>query len=156
MIEDIYYQNLRNGTLKFNDLTVGIILKTFEIDGESRMTDRPKMQEAGSFRSYNYPARQMYHLAGDLIGDTSEEYISRRLNFLSVTHPPDGGLQKFRYWGTLYIKYYGQNVFFNQVTVDGYPDIPMGSNPTVSPYTITMVAFDPWWTDKNTGVKYLI
>jgi hypothetical protein len=156
MIQNIYYTNLRNGTQNFNDLSVGVILKTFEIDGETRMTDRPKMQEGGNFRSFNYMGKQMLHLAGDIIGDTSEEYISRRLNFLSILHPPNSDIQKNRYWGTLYIQYYGQNVFSNQVTMDGYPMVEMGSNPTVSAYTATFIAFTPWWTDVITGKQVLI
>lgn len=156
MIETMYYKNLRNGRFDFN--TNVTPLHDFTIDGETRITDRPKMQQHGSFRSFNYLGFQSLHLAGDLIGDTSEEYITRRLDFYSTLCPDydNGRPQKERRWGTLFIKYYGQEVMQNDVTIDGYPTAEMGSNPTVSPYTVTFRAFDPYWVGTASGRRYLI
>jgi hypothetical protein len=154
MIEQIYYINA-NTQRRWTFNTNTCPLKTFETDQELRQTDRPKMQEGGSWRSYNYIGPQIIHLSGDLIGDTVEEYIDRRLDFLQVLAPPVGR-QKLRYWGTLYLKYYGQSIFHNAVTMEGYPDLDIGINPTVSPYTVSFRAFNPYWTKSAGGAQVLI
>jgi hypothetical protein len=154
MIESIYFINLRNQRWDFNTNTCP--LKSFEIDGETRMTDRSKAEEAGDWPGYNYLGRQLIHLAGDLIGDTSEEYITRRLSMMSIICPPEGR-QRNRRWGSLYIKYYGQETLQADCTVDGYPDLPMtGQNPTVTTYTVNFKIFNPYWQGVITGNKYLI
>ena len=158
MIEEIYFENFRAGADKrwtFNTNTCP--LKTFEIDGELKTTDRPKMQEPGDWQSFAYLGKLLVHLAGDLIGDTSEEYIDNRLRFMRVICPPwQPQPQKNRAWGTLYIKYYGVERFKGDCTCDGVPDPgDMGFNPTVSEYSVTFKVFNPYWIG-DSGNRYLI
>lgn len=114
------------------------------------------MQDAGDWQSFNYLGPQIIHLAGDLLADTTEAYITSRLDMMRILCPPPGR-QKYRRWGELYLKYYGQEIMKNAVTLDGYPDIPVdGTNPTVSPYTVNFKVFDPYWIGVGTGTTYLI
>lgn len=155
MIESFVFKNLRNQSWTFN--TNDCPMHEFNIEGASRMTDRPKMQQAGDWEGFNYLDHQIIHIEGDLIRDTTELYITARIQLLGMLHPPPGR-QKTRIWGTLEIKYYGMEIVKNRVTGDGYANMPMSaqSPSTVGPYQIAWKVFDPYWTGIGTGKRYLI
>src|SRR6266576_1090353 len=128
MIETLDFINLRNQTWHFNTTTCP--LKNFVVDGSTRMTDRARMQQAGDWQGFNYLDHELVHLEGDILQDTTELYIANRLSFMSIICPPPGR-QKNRRWGTLRLKYFGQEVMFNHCTGDSRPLLPIdATNPT--------------------------
>jgi hypothetical protein len=129
----------------------------FTIDGATRITDRAKMQQAGDWEGFNYLDHQIVRIEGDLIRDTTELYIAARLQLLAMLHPPPGR-QKIRAWGTIDIKYFGQEIMTNRVTGDSYANMPMTAQApsSVGPYQISWKIYDPFWTGKGTGRRYLI
>jgi hypothetical protein len=129
----------------------------FTIEGSTRMTDRPRMQQHGDWEGFNYLDHLTVHIEGDLIRDTTELYIAARMQLMAMLHPPPGR-QKSRIWGTLTVKYFGFEAVKNRTTGDSYASMPMSAQApsTVGPYMIQWKVFDPYWTGVGTGNRYLI
>ena len=155
MIESWTFTNLRNQSWSFNTDTCP--MHDFTIEGSTRMTDRPRMQQHGDWEGFNYLDHLTVHIEGDLIRDTTELYIAARMQLMAMLHPPPGR-QKSRIWGTLTVKYFGFEAVKNRTTGDSYASMPMSAQApsTVGPYMIQWKVFDPYWTGVGTGNRYLI
>jgi len=155
MIETCRFTNLRSQSLSFN--TDNLPLHDYHIDGETRGADRPHMQDHGDWQSYGYMGPVTVHLEGDIVYDTTENYITARLNMLDILVPPPGR-QRLRRWGTLYIKYTGQTYeFAGDCRLDGYPEIPLQAlYPSVSPFQVSFHVFEPHFTEIGTGRRVLV
>lgn len=155
MINAAKFVNLRNQTLDLNTDTLP--LHDYHIDGETRSTDRPHMQDHGSWKSFSYMGPVTVHMEGDIVYGTTADYITARLNMLDILLPPPGR-QRYRYWGTLYIKYEGQTNFFtSKCRHEGYPEIPLQAlYPSVSPFMLSFYCFEPHFTEEGTGARVAI
>lgn len=155
MIEKLNFVNMRNQTLQMNTATMP--LENFHADGETRATDRPKMQTHGSWKGFAYLGFVVWHAEGHLLADTTEDYITARLNIMDILIPPPGK-QRDRKWGTLYVRYTGMTEDLkNDCYHEGYPELPMEALfPSVTPFMFSFHCFDPFWTGVGTGRRITI
>ena len=154
MIETFDFVNIQNQTWHFNTDTCP--LTSFVVDGSTRMTDRPRMQQHGDWEGFNYLDHDLLHIEGDILRDTTEAYIADRLAIMDIICPPPGR-QNTRRWGKINLKYYGQEMMTANCTGDSRPSMPLqGLYPTVGPFQISFKIFDPFWTGVISGNRYLI
>jgi hypothetical protein len=144
MIELLNFKNVTGQTVQFNTTTLP--LTDFNVDVEHRRTERQKQQRHGIWPSFTLLGRMLIHIEGDILYNTSTEYITARLDMLDKLYPFNYERNPTaRKMGTLFLQYTGQPVFETDVALDGYPEIPMQAlYPGTTPYLITFVSFTPY------------
>lgn len=144
MIESIKFTNVNGSVLMFNeknDTQMPTTEMTTEVD--PRFTERPRSQQHGIYPAHTYWGKRLFHITGDVLTQTSAEYIQKRLAVMNALMPrPQLGQRKA---GDLEILYTGMvEPLTCEATLDGYPELPMAAlSPSRTPYQVNFKTFDP-------------
>jgi hypothetical protein len=141
VIESARFVNVNGAQVIFNDDDVPF--RRFQMTVDTRTSERPKGQRHGIWPARTYLGKRIFNCEGDLLLDTSAEYIIKRIELMNAVMPRQQ-LGQFAQ-GTLYIRFTGINEELSAVcAIDGWPEIPMEAlSPSRSPYLVNFKSFDP-------------
>jgi len=141
MIQSARFTNINGMFVDFN--TDQIPFNNFVTTVDMRFTEKDRSQEHGIYPGEEYMGKRLFHCEGDLLTNTSAEYIALRMSMIGALLPrPHLGMKAV---GTLDILFEGMTEHLTcECTLDGYPEIPLnGSSPSASPYQVNFKAYDP-------------
>jgi hypothetical protein len=130
----------------------------FHTEVEIRGEQRTKMQSEGIWPHYRYPGRRLISIIGDLLGNDSSDFNSKRISDLNILMPTAGVIQRQRKYGMVRIKFTGQGEYFRaDVSLDDYPSYPLeGLSPSRCTYEIAFLSFLPYLIGEGSGRFYYI
>lgn len=145
MIESVLFTSKNGQTMAFNDNYVPFNSFTTEVDW--RQESEEKQQEHGLWGSFPYLGKRVMRVEGDLLENTSDDYMLRRLALLGLFDPVEGE----KVLGTLAIQFSGiPEIISAEVGLDGYPELPMEAlSPSAGRYQIAWKADDPYLYGEN-------
>lgn len=121
-------------------------LEEFDTNIEFEGDDLAKMQDVGQWPNYKYPRKRIWTATGHILSDSTSQYWDRRKALLgpivgSGRITPYGARQH----GELHIQVDGDpNTYFSAVVLDDYEAPIAALYPTVTAFTFTWHAFDPF------------
>ena len=156
MIDSLIFTNLASETVELNTDTLP--LRRFDVQAAMRRGSRPKMQTQGVWPSFSYLGEALITCEGDILHNTSEAYITERMEIMRKLLPDPSYVQSQRKLGTLELDYTGMTeTMITDVTLDAYPSMPMEAlSPSVTPYLIVFVSFNPYFIGTTTGTRYFV
>lgn len=142
MIEELIFTNLLGDSFEFNTDTTPLHEFNTEVDVRTHDQDRP--QEHGIWPDYTWLGKRLYHLQGELLKDTSEQYIAERLAMIKALMPRPGSKVE-KHIGTLKLWLSGEAArMVANCTLDGWPELPMVAGaPARGAYAVNFKSFDP-------------
>lgn len=141
MISAARFVNINGATLLFNENDTPF--KAFDTDVEMRTFEAQKAQQHGLYPAETYYGKRTFHVEGDLLLNSSAEYMTKRLSLQSALLARPHLKQKKI--GTLYITWDGiSEELSSDCTLDGYPSLPIQAmQPARGDYMINWKSFDP-------------
>lgn len=156
MITTLVYTNNAGAILTLND-TVKFPTREFDTKIEFSDQTQEKMQADGEWPTFNYPRRRIFDISGDIMGTSTSNYITNRIEMMSKITPPPG-LKTARRHGILTFQLDGMTeTVFAYVQLSSY-NCPFGVDEgySHSPYQIIWKAWDPYLYGSGTGAVYHI
>lgn len=156
MIDKCNFTSLFGETWQFNTTTCP--LKEYEVEYDVRSEDEhERLAEHGIWPTHTYMGKCLIHLTGDVLRDTTEEYVTAVMSMKRIMLPKDEK-QIQRLLGQLTLRYTGMAEDMRaDVTLDGAPRFPKLANyPTVGEYFVTFKAANPYFVGVGSGAKYLV
>lgn len=141
MIESCRWTNVNGMVVDFN--TDDIPFTSFTTECDLRFSEKSRSQRHGIYPADTYLGKRIFHVEGDLFGDTSATYWQRRLNMVGALMPKPQYNRKIV--GTLELELTGINEKLTcECTVEGYPELPLNaSSPARSKFMVSWKSFDP-------------
>lgn len=141
MIESARFTNVNGSYVDLNDNDIPF--DRFVTECDLRFTEKSRSQQHGIYPGNLYYGKRLFHIEGDLFGDSSGQYVQRRLALQSVlaSRPQYGR----KIVGTLDVLFSGMAEHLTcDVTLDGYPDLPIeASGPARTRFALSFKTFDP-------------
>lgn len=127
-------------SLTFNDNQIPF--KRFTTEVEWRQEEVPKGQESGLWGSRPFMGKRVFRVEGDILRDTSTQYIQKRLDMLKM-FDPDPRLDVI---GRLDIQFTGMSeLLTSEVGLEGYPELPIDAlSPSRGEFMIAWKSNDPY------------
>lgn len=141
MIDNIFFTNVNGESFTLNDTYAPV--HKFNTAVQDRTNERNKSEQHGVWPAFTYLGKRTISIEGNLFGDSSADYITRRRAMKRVFTPrPQFGIKKT---GTLYVQPTGFATYVSlDCTVDGDPELPIEAlAPFTSTFLINLKAFDP-------------
>lgn len=119
---------------------------------ERTVTDRDRMQLHGTNPTFSYSGGMTLDVTGDLMLDTSENYIiERKAMLLALRGDPDTQ-PSVRRRGILELQWAGDDESMKiDVTIMKFSMPITGAYPAYTQYLATFFAFKPWFTGSTSG-----
>ena len=158
MIDDMYFVNMANETMHWNENPNGngyFAVEELQMELDIRSQDRNRMQMQGIWPSYTYFGKMVIHISGHLLADTPAQLNVYKLQLMRILMPPRTGLAFYNKIGTFYIKYTGINeYYYTECGLEAAPDIQIGAlSPSNVPCSLSLKSFLPYMWGASTGQR---
>jgi hypothetical protein len=111
-----------------------------------------KLQSPGRFPSFSYAEYREINIAGEILGDSAADYNTKARALRAVIQPARRTFVTARRHGTLLMTFFGDATQYRTyVIVDQFETPKEALYPSVGPYTITWIAFEPYLWNMTTG-----
>jgi hypothetical protein len=144
MIDSIilHNYNLPNQQLELNDMLYPINNFTTEVD--VRFNEQVKPSEHGIWIRNTFYGKRLFHMEGEILADSSGEYIEARRALLSILTPRSRKNPRTPVgWMDIWFTGMPEKVT-TDFTVESYPELPMEAlAPSVGRFQLNLKSFDP-------------
>jgi hypothetical protein len=115
-------------------------MKVYQVNSPVKKTQSP-----GRFPSFSYPEFREINIAGEILGDSASDYNTKVRALKAVVNPARRTFATARRHGTLIMTFFGDATIYGAyVIVDQFETPKEALYPSVGPYTITWIAFEPY------------
>jgi hypothetical protein len=130
----------------------------FHTEREMRGEKRTKMASEGIWPHFRYPGQMLIHIEGDLLGNDSSDFMTKRISDLNILMPTPGVIQRQRKYGMVRIKFTGQSQYFRtDVSLEDDPAYPLeGLSPSRCTYDIDFLSFTPYMIAEGSGARIYV
>jgi hypothetical protein len=128
-----------------------------QVDTHVEMSDRPvvaKQQIAGQWGVYTYSQKRIWHVEGDIMGQSMAHYDQLRRNLLNALLPQ--AITNRTYTGTVQVTDETPETFTSLVTLVTYSLIQEGLYPSRSPFMFEWESDDPFVYKTSDGLPTYI
>jgi hypothetical protein len=153
MLVSIQWRPVTGSPLTLNDLSYPIVEEFNPVTEYENVTPLKKMQAPGVWPNYNYPGQMSIAIAGDIVGTSSADYVTKRMAFMTAFHVPLA-LQTVRKHGDLRVEMEGWGMTADAACQVVSVEAPMDASfPSVTSYRVALRSFYPAFVNGGTEFR---